>query len=75
LDEDAISSLAGRLGRFDREMDDKERKDIENVTNGKPLKQIINTLLDSIVPEMHIERAKEIFREDNPSAEQVKKAG
>jgi len=56
-------------------MDDKERKDIENVTNGKPLKQIINTLLDSIVPEMHIEKAKEIFREDNPSAEQVKKAG
>ena len=60
-DEDVLMSLAGRLARMDREIDKKDRKEIELVTAGKPLKQLITKLFDAFDPDKKIEKAKEIL--------------
>ncbi len=74
-DEDTLTSLAGRLARLDRRIDEKERKEIEDAAEGKPLKQIINGLLYAVDPDKKLEKAKEIFKTETPTDEQVKKAG
>ncbi|MBI3765936.1 MAG: DEAD/DEAH box helicase family protein, partial [Ignavibacteriales bacterium] len=60
-DEDTISSLAGRLARIDRELSDNDRQEILQVTQGQPLRHIVNRLLDSIDPDKQVEKAKEMF--------------
>jgi Type I site-specific restriction-modification system, R (restriction) subunit and related helicases len=72
-DEDTFTSLAGRLARLDRKIDEKDRKEIEDSAN-KPLKQIINSLLDAVDPDKKIEKAKEVFKTEEPTDEQIKKA-
>jgi len=72
-DEDSLTSLAGRLARLDKEIDAKERMEIEAAA-GKSLRQIINAVLDAVDPDKQLEKAKEIFNTDNPTAEQVEKA-
>jgi type I restriction enzyme R subunit len=74
-DEDTITSLAGRLARLDREIDERNRKEIEDAAKGKPLKLIINELLDAVDPDKKLEKAKEIFKTETPTVIQVKKAG
>jgi len=71
-DEDTLTSLAGRLARLDREIDGKEREEI--AAKGKPLKDMINILLDAVDPDKKMERAREIFKTEAPTEEQVKKA-
>lgn len=73
-DEDTISSLAGRLAKLDRELDEADRKAIQAVSEGRPLKQIINKLLDSIDPDKQIEKAQKLFNAHDPTNEQIKKA-
>jgi type I restriction enzyme R subunit len=73
-DEDTISSLAGRLARLDREIDERDSEQIEQTAGGKPLKGIINTLLDAIDPDRRQEKAKQTFNTDKPTQEQVEKA-
>ncbi|MCK4352155.1 DEAD/DEAH box helicase family protein [candidate division WOR-3 bacterium] len=73
-DKDTLTSLAGRLASLDRQIDEKDRKEIENAAEGKPLKQIINNLLDAVDPDKQIEKAKEIFKTETPAEKQVKKA-
>ncbi|HIH45300.1 MAG TPA: DEAD/DEAH box helicase family protein [Candidatus Methanoperedenaceae archaeon] len=74
-DEDTITSLAGRLARMDREIEEKDRKEIQKAAEGKPLKEIINSLLDAVDPDKKLEKAREIFKTDAPTDEQIKKAG
>ncbi|MGC2221247.1 MAG: DEAD/DEAH box helicase family protein [Methylocella sp.] len=47
-DEDTVSSLAGRLARLERELDDKDREYIQNLAGGKRLSDIANDLLEAI---------------------------
>lgn len=72
--EDVLSSLAGRLARMDREINEKDRKEIEDNSQGKSLKEIINTLLDSIDPDKQIEKAKAMYKTDTPDVKQITKA-
>lgn len=74
-DEDTITSLAGRLARLDREIEEKDRKEIVKAADGKSLKDLINNLLDAVDPDKKLEKAREIFRTEAPTEEQVKKAG
>ncbi len=74
-DEDTLSSVAGRLARLDREIDDKDRKVIEKAAEGKTLKELVNALLDAVDPDKTIEKAKEIFQTVNPTGEEIQKAG
>jgi len=73
-DEDVITSLAGRLARLDRQLTDNERKEIEEVTDGKPLKDVINKLLDAVDPDKQIEQAKEMFHSDKPTEREITQA-
>jgi len=72
-DEDTLTSLAGRLARMDREIEERDKKEIEDIAEGKSLKQIINNLLDVVDPDKKLEKAKEIFKVETPTEEQIKK--
>jgi type I restriction enzyme R subunit len=73
-DDDTISSLAGRLARLDRKCTVEEKKEIEASTGGIPLTGLINHLLDAIDPDKQIEKAKELFKTDNPDEKQAAEA-
>jgi type I restriction enzyme R subunit len=73
-DSDSISSLAGRLGMLNNELDDKDREQIKQVAKGKSLGELINSLLDSIDYDKQIEKAKELFQIDKPNEVQVEQA-
>ncbi len=74
-DEDNLTSLAGRLAKMEREIDDKDRKDIEKATDGKSLKVLVNSLLDAVDPDKKFEKAREIFKTETPTEGQIKQAG
>lgn len=73
-DEDTLTSLAGRLARLDKEIDDDERKELASATGGKSLVNVVNGLLDAVDPDKQLEKAKDLYRTDSPTAEQMKKA-
>lgn len=73
-DEDNLTSLAGRLARLDREIDETDRKEIEEAADGKPLREIINNLLDAADPDKKLHKAKEVFNTETPTEQQVKEA-
>ncbi|WP_419739199.1 type I restriction-modification enzyme R subunit C-terminal domain-containing protein [Ruegeria sp.] len=50
-DEDALSSLAGRLAALDRRLSDEDRQRIVEATGGKSLRVLANKLLDAIDPD------------------------
>jgi type I restriction enzyme R subunit len=70
-DEDTLSTLVSRLARMDKELQDKDREELKEAAEGKPLKQITNRLLDAIDPDRQEERAKEIFKTETPTEEQI----
>jgi len=55
------------------EIDDKERSEIEAAA-GKTLRQLVNGLLDAVDPDKQLEKAKEVFKTENPTREQLKRA-
>jgi type I restriction enzyme R subunit len=73
-DTDMLTSLAGRLSRLDRKMSERDRSEISSLTQGKSMKEIINSLMDVFDPDKRIEKAKEIFKVESPTDDQIKKA-
>lgn len=73
-DVDTISSLAGRLARLDREIDDKARGEIQTVSDGKTLKVMINDLLDALDPDKQMDKAKQLFDTEKLTEEQIQQA-
>lgn len=73
-DEDTITSLAGRLARMGREISGSDRKEIEEASGGKPFKELVSQLFIAFNPDKRIEKAQEIYKTNNPSLEQIKKA-
>lgn len=73
-DEDTLTSLAGRLAQLDKEIDEKDRQEIESASGSVPLQRIINGLLDALDPDKKAEKAKEIFKTETPTEEQIKQA-
>jgi type I restriction enzyme R subunit len=73
-DEDNVTSLAGRLAALDREIGDKERKEIQDAAGGTSFRQIISTLFDSIDPDKCEDKAREMFKVEAPTDEQTGQA-
>ncbi len=73
-DADTLTSMAGRLAKFNQVLDVKSRKQIEETAGGKTLKQITNELFDAVDPDKHIAKAKELYKTENPTEEQVEQA-
>ena len=59
-DEETISSLAGRLARLNRQLDDGERRRIEEQAGGVELTDIVGNLLAAIDPDRIDAKAREI---------------
>ena len=72
-DTDSITSLAGRLAKLAREIGKEDRQEIED-TAKQPLNTIISNLLDATDPDKAIEKAKEIFKIEEPTEEQINAA-
>ena len=71
-DEDNLTSLAGRLAKMEREIDEKDKKDIEKAAVGKSLRVLVNSLLDAVDPDKKFEKAREIFKTETPTDEQTR---
>ena len=69
-DDDTVSSLAGRLARLDRELNDDDRTRISEVAGGTKLAEIVKGLLDAIDPDRIEEEAKIEAKGAEPSDEQ-----
>lgn len=72
--EDVVSSLADRLARLDRSLDKKAKDEIEVVSGGITISQMVNKLLDGIDTDMQVRYAKEKFLTDFPTDGQIKQA-
>jgi len=72
-DDDYLASLANRLARLDRRLSPEEKGEIKEA-EGRTLKDLINDLLDAVDPDVHIETAKELFKVDEPSVQQIAEA-
>jgi len=59
-DLDTVSSLAGRLARLDKQLDDKDRARIAETAKGLSLTMIVKSLIDAIDPDRIDERARAI---------------
>jgi type I restriction enzyme R subunit len=76
-DEDTISSLAGRLARLDKTLNDKEQQRIQEQTGGITLGNIVNDLIAAIEPDRVETKAREIHQLTTyiePDEEQLAKA-
>jgi type I restriction enzyme R subunit len=55
-------------------VNDKDLVEIKKAAGDIPLSKVINELLDAVDPDKQIEKAKQMFKTDTPSEDQVKKA-
>ena len=69
-DEDTVSSLAGRLARLDRELNDNDRARISELAGGTKLTDIVKGLLNAIDPDRIEEAAKGAAKGAEPTDEQ-----
>ncbi len=61
-DEDTVSSLAGRLARLDKMLDEKDQQHIQEKTGGIALGSIVNGLISAIEPDRVDALAREIHQ-------------
>ena len=59
---------------MDRETTDNDKREISKVSDGKSLKELVNRLLDATDPDTQLGKAKELFKTEEPSADQLDKA-
>ena len=59
-DEDTVSSLAGRLARLNKQLDEKEQAQIKGKAGGAFLEDIVRSLLDAIDPDKVSVKAREL---------------
>jgi len=60
-DEDALSSLAGRLAALDQKLSDDDRHRITDATGGKSPRDLANALLDAIDTDKQIDAIRQAF--------------
>ena len=70
-DEDELESLAYRMSRLDRQLDDKGKEEIAEASGGQTIMHMINKVLDGIDTDKQVERAKEKFQTQEPTKEQI----
>jgi len=73
-EEDTLSSLASRLARLDRQLEETDRRQIQTATEGISLKDMANRLLDAVDPDKQRDEAKEYFHIEEPNPDQVRQA-
>ena len=73
-DEDTVSSLAGRLARLEKQLDEKEQQKITDKTGGVSLADIVHRLIDAIDADRIEAKARELdsLPPDAEPSEEVK---
>jgi type I restriction enzyme R subunit len=71
---DTLSSLAGRLARLDLQASDADHQEVQRVSGGPTLGQMVHALLDAVDPDVQAERARTQFAVAEPTAEQMQQA-
>jgi type I restriction enzyme, R subunit len=74
LDPDALTTLAGRLARLQREFSPAQLAELRDLAGGKTFPALASGLLGACDPDTQIAKAKEMFKEGFPSDVQIKKA-
>ena len=69
-DPEAISSIAGRIARLDRQLTAEDREELEELA-GMPLRELTSELVAALDPDRQLETAKEVSGVEEPSAEQI----
>ncbi|TVP64538.1 MAG: DEAD/DEAH box helicase [Nodularia sp. (in: Bacteria)] len=69
-DEDTLLSLAGRLVKLEKQLNDDERQELQTVAEGKSIQQITRDLLDALDPDRQITQAQQQFNTLSPTVEQ-----
>jgi type I restriction enzyme R subunit len=65
-DEDTVASLAGRLARLDKQLDEKDAARIQDKAGGTSLTEIVQSLVQAIDPDRIETRAREIVGAGEP---------
>ena len=73
-DPGALSSLASRLARLDRQLSARDRKAIESTTNGVSLPELISGLVRATDPDAAVEAAQQTTGQEEPGEEAVEQA-
>lgn len=74
-DEDTILTLAGRLSRIEKGMNETDRIEIKSLARGKSIQQLISDLFNSVDADKQEEKAKEIYKTETPTEDQLNKTG
>lgn len=70
-DIDDVESLVYRLSRLNRKLSQDDKDEIASVNDGKTLVDIGRTLLDGVNSDKKLEKAKEQFKTETPTNEQL----
>jgi len=70
-DENDLQSLAYRMSKLDKKLDNEDKEEIANAANGQTIPQMINKILDGVDTDNQVNRAKEQFQTEEPTKEQI----
>jgi len=73
VDDDVLSSLAGRIATLDASLEPRQREELAELA-GKPLHDVATALFDAVDPDTRAERARDMFSVEEPDEQQVKAA-
>ncbi len=73
-DPEVVSSIAARLARMNKTLEDDEKAEIQKRSGGQSLTSITTSLVNSLDADKHVEQAKKDNKTEQPSAEQIQKA-
>jgi type I restriction enzyme R subunit len=74
MDPEALTTLAGRLARLQREFSTDQLSELRDLAGGKGFADLAGDLMRAGDPDAQIERAKEKFGTTSPTPEQITKA-
>ncbi len=73
-DADTLTSLASRLARLDRQIDERGREAIAQAAEGKDLRDLAGSLLDAVDPDVQRARAQQMSGTEAPTSEEMREA-
>jgi len=73
-DADTLTTLASRLARLDRQLDERDRQSIRDVAGGRDPSALANALLDAVDPDKQRQYAVEASGTDSPTEVQLQEA-
>ena len=74
IDPEALTTLAGRLARLQREFTPEQLVELKDLAGGKSFPELSHDLLNACDANAHIEAAKQKFGTEHPTEEQIRQA-